>query len=296
MLNFMFDLDAYLADRQKQVDRFLQDRLPRAVTRPAILHQAMRYSVLAGGKRFRPILAMAAAEACGRPGKEALAAGAAIELLHTYTLIHDDLPCMDDDALRRGKPTCHVKFGEANALLAGDALQTLAFEWLATLPPAASPARLTAELARAAGSQGVIGGQVEDLQAEGAPRSAARLRYIHLHKTAALLEAAARMGAIACGAQEPDIRRLARYGRRLGLAFQVADDILNATSSPEALGKPAGSDRARGKLTYVAVHGLAASRLMARSLVREAQAALTGLPGPSAPLSALAGFVISRKN
>ncbi len=292
----MFNISAYLQLRQRRVDDFLRARLPPESVRPRMLHQAMRYSVLAGGKRFRPILAMAAAEACGRPTDAALAAGAAIELLHTYTLIHDDLPCMDDDDLRRGKPTCHVAFGEANALLAGDALQALAFEWLATLPASASPARLAAELAHAAGSRGVVGGQVEDLRAEGAPLSAARLTYIHRHKTAVLIEAAARMGAIACGAEEPDVRRLALYGRRLGLAFQVADDILNATSSPDKLGKPTGSDQARGKLTCVAVHGLAASRRLARALAREARSALAGLPGDSSPLRALAAFVVSRKN
>ncbi len=292
----MFELAPYLRKQQVRVDAFLKAALPPVTTRPALLHKAMTYSVLAGGKRFRPILALAAAQACGRPEAAALTAGAALELLHTYTLIHDDLPCMDDDDLRRGKPTCHIVFGEANALLAGDALQTLAFLWLAALPAAASPARLVAELARAAGSQGVIGGQVEDLLAEGSRPSAARLRYIHVHKTAVLIEAAVRLGAIAGGASEPQIRQLGRYGLALGLAFQIADDILNATSTPEALGKPVGSDQARGKLTYVAVHGLPASRRMARSLVRQAQAALKDLPGPSAPLHALADYVICRKN
>jgi geranylgeranyl diphosphate synthase type II len=291
----MFDLKAYLKRQQARVDSCLSAGLPSEITRPALLHKAMAYSVLAGGKRFRPILSLAAAQACGRPDAQALKAGAAIELLHTYTLIHDDLPCMDDDALRRGKPTCHIVFGEANALLAGDALQTLAFEWLATLPAEASPARLVAELARAAGSSGVIGGQVEDLLAEGAKPSASRLRYIHTHKTAVLIEAAAKLGAIASGAPEAQVRKAGRYGLRLGLAFQIADDILNATSTPEALGKPVGSDKSRGKLTYVAVHGLAASRRMAASLVREARAELTDLPGNCEPLHALAEYVVSRK-
>ncbi len=291
----MFDLKAYLKRQQARVDACLKADLPPETRRPAILHQAMAYSVMAGGKRFRPILSVATALACGRPDPLALKAGAAIELLHTYTLIHDDLPCMDDDALRRGKPTCHVVFGEANALLAGDALQTLAFEWLATLPPEASPARLVAELARASGSVGVIGGQVEDLLAEGARPSAARLTYIHNHKTAALIEAAARLGAIASGASEAHIRKAGRYGLRLGLAFQIADDILNATSTPEELGKPVGSDKERGKLTFVAVHGLAASRRMAARLVRQAKAELQGLPGDSRPLDALADYVVDRK-
>jgi geranylgeranyl diphosphate synthase type II len=292
----MFQLATYIKRQQARVDAFLKANLPPPTTRPAVLHKAMRYSVLAGGKRFRPILSVAAAQACGRPDEQALAAGAALELLHTYTLIHDDLPCMDDDALRRGKPTCHVVFGEANALLAGDALQTLAFEQLASLPPEASPARLTAELARAAGSQGVIGGQVEDLLAEGAKPSAGRLTYIHNHKTAMLIEAATRLGAIASGAPEAGVRKVGRYGLRLGLAFQIADDILNATSTPEALGKPVGSDKARGKLTYVAVHGLAASRKMAARLISQAQAELKDLPGDCRPLHALADYVISRKS
>jgi geranylgeranyl diphosphate synthase type II len=291
----MFDLNDYLKQQQSRVEACLKTLLPPEKTRPSVLHQAMTYSVLAGGKRFRPILCAAAAQACGREDGHALAAGSALELLHTYTLIHDDLPCMDDDDLRRGKPTCHKVFGEANALLAGDALQTLAFERLAELPAAASPARLVAELARAAGSRGVIGGQVEDLLAEKAKPSAARLRYIHVHKTGVLIEVAARMGAIACGAPAAHIRKAGRYGLRLGLAFQIADDILNATSTPEELGKPVGSDKARGKMTYAAVHGLAASRRMAARLVREAKAELTGLPGDCRPLLALADYVVSRK-
>jgi len=292
----MFDLTDYLNRHRARVETFLLARLPRENARPARLHRAMRYSVLAGGKRIRPILAIAAAQACGGPDDPALAAGAAVELLHTYTLIHDDLPCMDNDVLRRGKPTCHVAFGEANALLAGDALQALAFEWLAGLPAAADPVRLVRVLAEAAGSLGVVGGQVEDLQAEGAPPSAKRLRFIHQRKTAVLIEAATRLGAIAAGAAEADIRRVGRYGRHLGLAFQAADDILNATASADALGKPVGSDQARGKLTVVAVHGLSAARRQARELARAAQAALAGLPGPVEPLRALARYTVRRQN
>jgi len=237
----------------------------------------MRYSVMAGGKRLRPVLCLAACEAVGAAADAALLPGLAIEILHTYTLIHDDLPCMDDDDLRRGKPTCHVKFGEATALLAGDALLTLAFEWLAEVAPAApsSAAQLALELARAAGSQGVIGGQVEDLAAEGQPVDAARLDYIHRHKTAALIRAAVRMGGLCGGATPAQLDALTRYGEASGLAFQIADDILNATS-------------------YVAVHGLERSRARAGVLVREAIAAIEHLPGDIAPLRALAEHSVSR--
>ncbi len=292
--NRNFDLNAYLAARQRQVDIFIRTHLPPPSTRPAVLHRAMRYSVLAGGKRLRPILAVAAAEACARPVRYALAAGAAIELLHTYTLIHDDLPCMDDDDWRRGKPTCHVRFGEAYALLAGDALLTLAFEWLSDLPHDASPARLVGELARAAGSCGVVGGQVEDLMAEGAPPSPNRLRFIHQHKTARLIEASTRIGAIASGAPDPMVEKLGTYGRWVGLAFQIADDLLNLSSSRHTLGKPVGTDRTRGKLTWPRVFGIANARRTAEQIVRKALKQLHGLPGDSRPLEDLAQYAIDR--
>ncbi len=292
----MFELHAYLDERRRRVDAFLDARLPPAGTRPAALHEAMRYSLFGQAKRLRPILAMAAAEAAGDPADAALAPGAAVELLHTYTLIHDDLPAMDDDALRRGRPTCHIRFGEANAILAGDALLTLAFEWLAgcPAPPPHAPCALALELARAAGSQGVIAGQVEDIAAEGGPPDAARLDYIHLRKTADLLRAAVRMGAIAAGAPAGHVDALGRYGERAGIAFQIADDLLNATSDRAALGKNAGTDAARGKLTYVAMHGIAESRRRAAALIAEAKAGLTALPGPVEPLAALADHILAR--
>lgn len=256
----------------------------------------MRYSVMAGGKRIRPILCIASCEAVGGSAEAALLPGLAAEILHTYTLIHDDLPCMDDDDLRRGKPTCHVKFGEANALLAGDALLTLAFEWLAeaNTPLPYVPTQLALELARAAGSQGVIGGQVEDLAAEGRPADAELLDYIHRHKTAALLRAVVRMGGMCGGATPAQLDALTRYGDASGLAFQIADDILNATSTAEQLGKPVGSDQDRKKLTYVAVHGLDRSRDRAETLVREAITAIEPLPGDTAPLRALAEHTVRR--
>ena len=293
-----FDLRSYLRERAAAVDALLDRSLPPATARPAALHEAMRHAVLAGGKRLRPILCVAAGEACGGDAACALQAGAAIELLHTYTLVHDDLPAMDDDDLRRGRPTVHVAFGEANAILAGDALLTLAFEWLAAVlsPPPWPPTQLVAELARAGGHAGVIAGQVEDIAAEGQPPDADRLRYIHEHKTGDLLVAAVRMGGICAGADATAVERLTRYGRAAGLAFQVADDILNATSTAEKLGKAAGSDAARGKMTYVALHGVDRARAEARRLVDEAIADLAGLPGDTAPLAALARHVVEREH
>jgi farnesyl diphosphate synthase len=219
----------------------------------------------------------------------------AVEILHTYTLIHDDLPCMDDDALRRGQPTAHVKFGEANAVLAGDALLTLAFEWMAdhTAPAPYAPGTLSRELATASGCGGVIAGQVEDLAAEHEEVDEARLRFIHLHKTASLIRASVRLGAIAGGAGPEILAALSRYGEDIGLAFQVVDDILNVVGTQE-LGKPTGSDAARGKATYVALYGIDAARLEAKKLVQRAEQALDAVPGDTRALRALARHVLER--
>ena len=291
----MKDFDLYLQGRRAQVDAELERQMPPLTARPRRLHEAMRYAVFSGGKRLRPLLCLAAAEACGAPAAPALPSAASIELLHTYTLVHDDLPCMDDDDLRRGRPTVHRAFDEATALLAGDALLTLAFEALTRPPAPAGPAaRLVFELASAAGSLGVIGGQVEDMEAEGRPPAAEQVDYIHTHKTAALIRASVRMGAIAGGAGEDSIAAVTRYGDCAGLAFQIVDDILNATSTPEELGKPAGTDAARQKATYVAVHGLDHARRRAAALVEEAVASVAGLGSPADALIALARFVASR--
>ena len=292
----MFDLASYLSSRRSSIETALQRQLPPETIRPTVLHKAMRYPVMAGGKRLRPILCMAACEAVGGNPEAALLPGLAIEILHTYTLVHDDLPCMDDDALRRGRPTAHVVFGEANALLAGDALLTLAFEWLAGVaaPAPYPPGQLALELAQAAGSQGVIGGQVEDLEAEGREPDADLVDYIHRHKTAVLIRAAVRMGGICAAASPRSLEALSRYGECAGLAFQIADDILNVTSTPEQLGKPVGSDVALKKLTYVAVHGLEQSRLKADALIQEALHAVRDLPGDSQPLIALAEYTVRR--
>jgi geranylgeranyl diphosphate synthase type II len=292
----MFNLNTYLNDRRHSVEAKLEQMMPPETTRPAILHRAMRYSVMAGGKRLRPILCLAACEAVGGHPEHALLPGIAIEILHTYTLIHDDLPCMDDDDLRRGHPTAHVVFGEANALLAGDALLTLAFEWLAqSTPPAPyQSSQLVLELATASGSQGVIGGQVEDLAAEGREADADLVDYIHRHKTAALLRASVRMGGICGGASPAALEALTQYGECAGLAFQIADDILNVTSTAEQLGKPVGNDEQLKKLTYVAVHGLDASRKKANELITRAVEAIRPLPGDPTPLIALAEYTVKR--
>ncbi|MBN1267991.1 MAG: polyprenyl synthetase family protein [Kiritimatiellae bacterium] len=286
----MLDLARYMEEKRARVDAALDRYLPPETERPTILHKAMRYSIFCGGKRIRPILCLAAAEAVGKPDDAAMIPAVALECLHTYTLIHDDLPSMDNDDLRRGKPTSHKVFGEANAILAGDSLLTLAFEILAEAPQARP---LALELAQAAGSRGVAGGQFEDLASEGKEPDAAQLEFIHIHKTARLIEAACRMGAIAVSTDEEQIRALSRYGERIGLAFQIADDILNATSTPEALGKAAGSDAARRKMTYVSLYGVDRARAEAEKLVAEALRALE--PLPSEPLAALARFIIERE-
>jgi len=292
----MFDLETYLQRHRRLVEQELDRLLPPAETPPVSLHEAMRYAVLGGGKRVRAILCLAAAEAVGAPAQAALPPALALELFHTYTLIHDDLPAMDDDRLRRGKPTCHIAFGEANAILAGDALLTLSFQWLAEAPPppgyeATAPVR---ELARAGGHRGVIAGQVEDLASEGEAPTPQRVEFIHLHKTGLLIRAAIRLGAMAAGAAPSQFENLSRYGEKIGIAFQVADDILNATSTESTLGKAAGSDEARSKMTYVAVHGLQQARQEAEQLVQDALDALAPLNAKAEALRALAQYIVER--
>lgn len=293
----MPDLDTYRKQISDRVDEELDQVLPPAGETPRMLHEAMRYSVLGGGKRIRPILCAATAEATGGLVDVAIRPGAAIELLHCYTLVHDDLPAMDDDDLRRGAPTTHKKFGEANAILAGDALLTLAFEVLASCVPQApySPAELVLELASAAGSRGVVGGQCEDLAHENIGPSKEALHYIHTHKTAALIRASCRMGAISAGAAREHVDTAGRFGEDIGLAFQVVDDILNVTSSAEELGKAVGSDADRGKTTYVALHGLEEAKSLARDLLDRAMSCVDTLPGSTDVLEALARFVVERK-
>lgn len=273
-------LAAYLQQSSREVETLLDSLLPSEQTQPAILHQAMRYSLFAGGKRLRPALCFAACEACGGTRDQAVRPAAALEVLHTYTLIHDDLPAMDNDDLRRGKPTCHKIYGEANAILAGDALLTLAFELLAGSD--LEPARMVMELAKAAGSTGVIAGQVEDIANEGQALDEDTLRFIHRHKTGDLIRAAVRLGVIASGTDQA-LEPLTRYAEHVGLAFQIADDVLNATSDSDTLGKAVGSDAQQGKQTFVAFLGLEKARREAERLVHEAVALLGDLPGPTAP-------------
>ncbi|HEY5227000.1 MAG TPA: farnesyl diphosphate synthase [Opitutaceae bacterium] len=291
------DNSAELKQIVASVEAAIGRLLPQASEPSGRLHEAMRYSMQAGGKRLRPVLVVAASRLFPGPCSDPLAAAVAVECVHTYSLVHDDLPCMDNDDLRRGKPTAHRAFDEATALLAGDALLTRAFAILAEsyAHDPALVAALVAELASAAGSRRLIGGQMEDLLAEKRRQVTAEgLSYIHLNKTAAMIEASLAMGARCSGAPEPAVGVLRGVGRDLGLAFQVEDDILDATSDSKTLGKTAGKDARAGKATYVALHGLKAARRIARERSEAAAAALRSLPGDTAFLVWLAGSLVGR--
>jgi geranylgeranyl diphosphate synthase type II len=287
------EVEAFLVEAARLADAALERALPREDEWPQRLHRAMRYSVFAGGKRLRPALVLGACRACAGADQLADPALAAVELLHTYTLIHDDLPAMDDDDLRRGRPTCHKAFDEATAILAGDALQALAFARVAALG-----AEAVTLLAHDGGSRGVVGGQQEDLEAEGDADAATRerLERIHRAKTAALIACSCELGAIAAGATAGERAALRAYGEAVGLAFQVADDVLDATATAEQLGKTPGKDAAQGKLTYVALCGLDAARGEARRLADEAVAALAPLGPGGEQLARLARFVVERRH
>jgi geranylgeranyl diphosphate synthase type II len=269
------DIAAYLKKHQALIDSAIRDCLPREGTRPAVLHEAMHYCVLNGGKRIRPILCLAAAETFGIETAQALLPAAAVELYHCSTLVHDDLPCMDNDELRRGKPTCHVKFGAANAVLTGDALMIQAFQILAEY---GNP-RLS----------------IEDLAAESQTPSPELIEFIHMNKTAVLIRSAVRMGAIIGGADEAEMECLSLYGEKIGMAFQIADDILDETSTDTILGKPAGSDLKQNKLTYPAVHGLDAAKAEVQQLTGDAIALLSPLRRNTEPLSAMATYLMDRE-
>jgi geranylgeranyl diphosphate synthase type II len=295
----MHDLRAYLAERARAVDEALGRFLPPETEIPETLHKAMRYSVFAGGKRLRPLLVIAGAEAVGGRMDDVLPTACAVELIHTYSLIHDDLPAMDNDDFRRGMPTSHKVFGEAMAILAGDGLLTLAFRLLAeNFAAGRDPRALRAvlvEIAEAAGTRGMVGGQAVDIESEGQQVSPSRLEYIHLHKTAALIRASLRAGAMLCGASPPALQALAAAGSNLGLVFQIVDDILDVEGTTEELGKTAGKDQAQHKATYPALHGLEASRARARTLIAEAEAALAPLGSAADPIRAIAHFILERK-
>ena len=291
------NLPVFFEEDRQAVEAALDRLLPPAAARPASIHEALRYSVFAGGKRVRPILCLESARIFAPDPSPMMAFACALEFIHTYSLIHDDLPALDNDDLRRGHPTCHVKFGEANAILAGDALLTLAFEVLAEAP--IEPTRRVAaiaEIAAAAGTRdGMVGGQVADLEAEGRPITPEMLEYIHRSKTAALIRAAIVSGGIGGGADELDLARLRRFGDRIGWAFQVTDDILDVEESSAALGKTAGKDSAQQKATYPALFGLEKSHAFARELATQAIAELQPYGERAAPLRELAEFLDLRR-
>ncbi|MBI3416388.1 MAG: polyprenyl synthetase family protein [Verrucomicrobia bacterium] len=291
-----FDLNTYLADCTAAVNRALDRFLPGERTKPATIHRAMRYSLFAGGKRLRPALCLAAAEACGGRRAEALPHACAVECIHTYSLIHDDLPAMDNDDFRRGKPTNHKVFGEGIAVLAGDALLTQAFEIAVQCraTPRYPHQAIVLELARASGSLQLIAGQVADLEGEGKKTSAAQLRYIHERKTSALLGCSARLGGMSANCSPAQLAALTAFGYRVGLAFQIIDDILDVTQTSEQLGKTAGKDTAAQKATYPSIVGLEQSRAIARQLTSRAFAALKIFRGRATALDALAKFLLER--
>ena len=292
------DLKAFLIERQRSVERALHAALPPATRKPATIHKAMRYSLFAGGaKRLRPILCLAAAEACGGNPAKALPLACAVECIHTYSLIHDDLPSMDNDDFRRGQPTCHKVFGDGMAVLAGDALLTFAFELAASAEswPRYSTRALVAELAVTSGSLKLIAGQVADLEGEGKRVNEKQLRYIHEGKTAALLTTAIRFGAMSANATPARLLALTRFGHALGLAFQVIDDILDVTQTSEKLGKSAGKDLTAQKATYPSVLGMEGSREEARRLTSEAHSALKPFGRKAEVLRALADHLLQRE-
>ncbi|MFZ3261357.1 MAG: polyprenyl synthetase family protein [Thiobacillus sp.] len=293
----MTDFAAWTQGCQARMESVLAEWLPPVHIAPQRLHDAMRYAVLGGGKRVRPLLAFAAGEVCGADIERVQHAAAAVELIHAYSLVHDDMPAMDNDALRRGKPTVHVEFDEATALLAGDALQSLAFDILASTPladDAATQLKMVQVLAQAAGSRGMAGGQAIDLASVGKPLDLTELEFMHIHKTGALIRASVLLGA-QCGSV-PDATRTAldHYAKCIGLAFQVVDDVLDAETPTATLGKTAGKDAANNKPTYVSLLGAARARELAQELRADAHAALTDLGAPAARLRQLADFVVER--
>ncbi len=285
-------VEDYLKQASLKVNAALEKYLPPESEAPSDLHKAVRYSVFAGGKRLRPALALASFEACRGTGDSILLAGAALEMFHTFSLIHDDLPCMDNDDFRRGRPTSHKVFGEALAVLAGDSLCVFAFEVLAQTGNAKS----VATLAHALGTRGMLGGQVVDIQSEGRVVDLETVNFIHTHKTAALIEASLVIGAQMAQASPEIIEGLGRFGRKIGLAFQIVDDILDVEQTTEALGKDAGSDIERGKATYPAVLGLEKSKEKARELVDEARRELRELPLEGRILELIANYIVTRVN
>lgn len=291
------DLKRYLAAKAAEVDAAMDAFLPKAKKRPGTIHEAMRYAVFAGGKRLRPVLCLAAADACGGDVSKALVPACAVELMHTYSLVHDDLPAMDDDDLRRGRPTCHKVYGEGMAVLCGDALLTEAFAVLAQTPATKryGVREYVAELAETGGSRKLIGGQVMDLEGEGNQLARRDLVRIHEAKTAALLTTSLRLGAMAANATPAKLGALTKFGHNLGLAFQVIDDILDVTQTTEVLGKTAGKDQTVDKATYPSVIGLDASRNEAAKLTRAAMSALKPFGKKARRLEEIASYLLKRE-
>ena len=284
------DIPTYMAEQKKVVDEALSHFLPQADVYPSSIHQAMRYSVLGDGKRFRPILALTIFNMLEGTDETILKVACSLELIHAYSLIHDDLPCMDDDDWRRGKPTLHKAFDEAVAVLAGDALSALAFELLA----ATGHPGLIREVASAIGTHGMVGGQVVDIQTEGKSFVSRELEYIHSHKTGALITISVRAGAILAGAREQELETITRFGDKMGLAFQIVDDILNLEGDKNHMGKNTGTDQAKKKATYPALFGLEQSKQEARRLIEGSKKELDMFGSSAYILKALADFVIER--
>ena len=295
------DIKAYLENKRTMVDKALELLVPPAGTFPPKVFEAMRYSLFARSKRVRPILAIASAEALGAKTAGLLPIAGALELIHTYSLIHDDLPAMDDDDLRRGRPTCHKVYGEAMAILAGDGLLNRAFEVLSDqrrLKTVTAPRliEITREISLASGVFGMVGGQVVDMESEGKDVDLPTLEYIHTHKTGALIRASVRTGAIYAKASEKRLKALTRYGERVGLAFQIADDILDIVGSEEQIGKDVGSDLKKGKKTFPSFYGLEESRRRAKEVSDQALAALKDFDRKADPLRELAKYIVTRVN
>jgi len=291
------NLNRYLSEKVEVINRGLKELLPREDDYPQTLHRAMHYSLFAGGKRIRPVLVLAASEAVGADPAAALNCACAFECIHTYSLIHDDLPAIDNDDLRRGRPTCHRAFGEAAAILAGDALLTVAFDMIARTETRNRGAivKVIQELAKAAGSTGMIGGQMVDIESEDSDIPFPVLEYIHIHKTGELILAAIRCGAILGGASKKELGALSRFGKSIGLAFQIADDILDVEGSSDEMGKNTGGDEKKGKATYPSLIGLDESRKRASELVEMALGSLADFDGKADPLRAIARYIIARR-
>ena len=294
------DIELYLKEKQQIVDRYLEAHLPPVGTPPAVLYEAIRYSLLAGGKRIRPILTIAAAEAIGPPPQAMLPVACAFEFIHTYSLIHDDLPAMDNDDYRRGKPTNHKVYGDGMAILAGDGLQTMAFEWCSRMDLVNDiepyvQVQIIAELAHGSGNQGMVGGQVLDIQAENKNVELTELQNIHAHKTGKLIRAAVRAGALLSGANLPQFDQLTAYAEDIGLAFQIADDVLNVTGTREELGKDANTDAERGKQTYPSFYGLEGAKKLAQECADRAISRLSSFDDKADPLRGIAQYIVSRR-